>query len=409
MGRSLSGKSPSCRILWLDIPSPDKHQAALLHTRTEHSVILLDLNKPNQKPLNILTTKYPNDEHLGARVSAFAFGNGTTAATGDDRGGGVIWDIRKNFEKRGNFRMNYDIEHLDFSPSGDKLLAVGVDAWHSHVAVWDVKTLKLLKDYEITRAKSKNARFLNEPDTIAFCSDHEILIQNFNKTEPTHRLVHKSVVDHFEYDPKSHRIISITSEKKLHLWDAEKGTALGPPTLLDDPVVHFIWKPGSKYCGIGFANLVVKRWSVEDHRFDGMSAEHNGELSFFDLSEDGRIAALGTNTGFVQLLDASTGEPLAHTCKAATAQVDKPLGFLAKENSLFFLTRSNNSQPKDIQLLKIPTLPDERDASLIEEEAEFLSGLKFQEKGSPKTIPIETQINYWKHRENRQPAKSAQP
>lgn len=280
------------------VKSPTSSRVALLHSRRSHAVMLFDTENPAALPMTVLPTHVGNERHAGANITAFAFGEQDhIAATGDDHGNVITWEIADEIKQVQQFQLDCSVNHLEFHKSCKLLIAAGNRRGRTQSVIWDLETDQKLWESSTEHSIHRAATFLNDEPVVATVSDKTIRIEALDGSRPLRELAHESRVERFAVDPTGNRILALTFDLHLHLWDLETAQAIWTPVKLPDRVTHFVWKASSGFCALGFQNQFAQRWSLNDQQPDGMRFSFAGKLESLDLSNDGTTALISTSAG----------------------------------------------------------------------------------------------------------------
>jgi WD40 repeat protein len=308
----------------------------------------------------------PIKGHLGS----FALSpDGALLATVTHDGTVQLWDVAtaapaaRPLEGVPSFKANFSSGtpggEITFSPDGKSL------AWRcdDKAVLWDVETRQPIGHFE--GAPGKMFKGVPAASTLGFAADSQTMVVqtreglvfwNIPRRAPVGPPVKGLDWMRTWFTPDGRRVVSITGDSEVRLWDIATAEAIGPPlqppavplrgkvwgpkfsrdghllaTVADEEVVLWdlatrqmtarltrdaVGLPREGHGGVAFspdgrrltwgAGSAVAVWDVAEGKL-GFVARSGGDVRSIAFSPDGRTLALGTGTFAVSLWDLTTG------------------------------------------------------------------------------------------------------
>ena len=156
-------------------------------------------------------------------------------------------------------------------------------------------------------SQSALVQFLNQPQ---FISVQESLLNVIRENPERNRFIHKDDVTSIAFSPNCKRIVSVSGNTTLQLWDAKSGQPINAPfTNNESPIISAAFSPDGKRIVTG--GHTVQLWDASSGQPLGKPfVGHEANVWSVAFSPDGKRIVSGSVDQTVRLWDASTGQPI---------------------------------------------------------------------------------------------------
>lgn len=235
------------------------------------------------------------------------------AATGDDSGNVVIWDIRDEAPKGLSLPGHTgEIRSIAFTADGKRFASASTD---STVRVWTMgkgidKTVEVLrhKDEVTQLAISENGKWL-----IAGALSSVVIWDLTGDLKKPYRTLkkHENDVLSVAAGPKGNWLASGSSDRKAVLYDLSKDKLY--TTLLrghEDEIGVLAFSPDGRYLASGSGDKSIRLWDLQSAHPDEKSltlSQHEGGINDLQWSRDSRWLVSAANDGTFRIWDTEKG------------------------------------------------------------------------------------------------------
>ena len=243
-------------------------------------------------------------------VTSVAFSpDGKFLATGSKDNTVRLWDLQSGKSKDPMTRHDGEVSSVAFSPD-KKLLA---SAANFNVNLWDAQT----------GAWKQTLRYTGRVNSLAFSPDGKTLasggkdkkvalydVQKGKERDPLVR--HSDEIDSVAFSPDGKLLASAGSDFNVFVWDAQTGD-LKKSLKHTSPVRSITFSSDSKMLISASDDNAVDLWEVQSGTLTRRLEEHSGWVQAVAVSPDGKTIASGGRDKAVILWGASTGT--SHTAR----------------------------------------------------------------------------------------------
>jgi WD40 repeat protein/serine/threonine protein kinase len=251
-------------------------------------------------------------ELMGATFAA----HGSRLVSRSDDGESRIWDMElaeRNGILRGHVSFVYDVA---FSPDGTRAASA---AWDGTVRLWDVTTgrqtalLRHDQSHSDPTFVASVAWHPNGSQLASVTRDDTITLWDLATGKPRH--VFTAPTGQWTgdaravFNPAGTLLAAGSRDGTVRLWDVVTGKPAGELHGHEGPALEAAFSPdGNQIASVGY-DRTVRLWDVSTHALVKVLPGVEGYRMAY--SKDGRLLAVGTQSGHVHLWDARTYQELA--------------------------------------------------------------------------------------------------
>ena len=237
--------------------------------------------------------------------------DGSILASGSRDGDIVLWDVESQ-TPIGNPLLGHKncVNSVKFSPDG-RTLASG--SWDNTIRLWDVESRTQIGDPFLGH-KNCVMSIDFSPDGTQLASgslDNSIILWKVNPDPQVGEEIHfNESINSFDLGPDGKAII-VSEFRKLWIIDWTTMTQVGDPIESSENVIHaFYSADGKTATTIGVKTIQI--WDLASHQ-QTEQIPFAAEGIAYDVSLDGKKAALGDNNGTILLFDLTAPEKAGQT------------------------------------------------------------------------------------------------
>ncbi len=230
-----------------------------------------------------------------------------------------------------------------FNPDGTSVLTASDES----VRVWDLTIGELSSGPALLEQ-----RVIYTPDGKRFvrsAGDSAQLYAADSQKAVGQPLKHKHDISWMTFSADGRRLLTLsqkagedTAEVDLRIWDAQTGSAVGPPPEFVSLVRLAVLSSDGSRAAAANARDVVRIWNCTTGKDVERTLEHRNPVSHLVFSPDGRMLATATTAGEVRVWDASNGAPLSPPLKHQQAVTY--LAFSHDSRRLFSASQDGTAQ-----------------------------------------------------------------
>jgi hypothetical protein len=232
-------------------------------------------------------------------------------ATSTFSSGGVLWDLDKHSEERWSTGQSGVITRLAFSPDGTLVAAASEDRT---VAIWNLRQQRLhLPLLTPSQGAIQAIAFSADGTRLATGgADRTVLLWDVATGRRASELPkdHEDSVSALAFSGDGHWLASGGHDARVRLRDLRAGRSTGAAPLTKYRVEELLFSPDSTQ--LAAAVYVMRKlflWRVSDEGLTGEPIEMPEQPAQFAFSPDGKLLAVGTERGLVELWDMTTRRP----------------------------------------------------------------------------------------------------
>jgi WD40 repeat protein len=266
-----------------------------------------------------VTTGEPAAEELAGDPSmagswvaaAFSPDRRRLIATSTFSSNGVLWDLDKRSEEEWSTGQAEAITRLAFSPDGTLVAAASEDRT---VAIWNLRQQRLhVPLLKPSQGAIQAIAFSADGTRLATGgADRTVLLWDVATGRRAAELPkdHEDSVRALAFSRDGHWLASGGNDARVRLRDLRAGRSTGtaPPT--EYPVEELVFSPdGTQLAAAVYVMKKLFLWRVTDDGLTGEPIEMPEQAAQFAFSPDGKLLAVGTDRGSVELWDMTTRRP----------------------------------------------------------------------------------------------------
>lgn len=117
------------------------------------------------------------------------------------------------------------------------------------------------------------------------------------------------------FSPDGTRVVTASVDRTARVWEAETGAPLTPPLAHPDWVTVAGYTPDGRRVVTGCKDGVVRFWDAASGQPTGLTVRHGAEVVDLDVSVDGRRLVTASEDQTGQVWDAETGQPVGQALR----------------------------------------------------------------------------------------------